>query len=374
MNSQDSDSPADLLAAAWDYLDDGDVDRARAVHQRLSQARGSSLTALSKGDGDGDGDRQHAGQLAFLGAVLADMDGDGETALSLARQAHALVPHESRYLVFAAELMLEVFDDAEEAVRYCDLAIDGAESEDFLFAAALCKAEALASIYGEGGDGSDDTDGRERRQEAHALLEEVEAVGADDAAIWCRIGDVYWGLRSNAGAARAYARAIALDDGLADAHYGLGQVAADRGDMATMTKAWLRTRELDLAGPRPTHHMSEKTFAHLAERALAELPPVVHERLANVPLFAEDLPSEDMVREGIDPRLLGLFSGVPLPDKSHAMGQIPQLDSMHLFQRNLERATLSAEQLAEEIRITVLHESAHFFGLDDDELDAIGLG
>jgi predicted Zn-dependent protease with MMP-like domain len=45
-----------------------------------------------------------------------------------------------------------------------------------------------------------------------------------------------------------------------------------------------------------------------------------------------------------------------------------------LFKTNLERYAQDAEHLAEEIRITVLHETAHYFGLDDDDLEEIGLG
>jgi predicted Zn-dependent protease with MMP-like domain len=80
------------------------------------------------------------------------------------------------------------------------------------------------------------------------------------------------------------------------------------------------------------------------------------------------------VREGVDPRLLGLFSGVPLPDKTAVGPPAPVLDAIHLFQHNLERACRDREQLRAEIRITVLHETAHFFGLDDEDLEKLGLG
>jgi predicted Zn-dependent protease with MMP-like domain len=119
--------------------------------------------------------------------------------------------------------------------------------------------------------------------------------------------------------------------------------------------------------------MTEREFEAIAEAALRELPAEVRDRLANVPILVEDLPSEALIREGTDPRLLGLFSGVPLPDKTHE-GQIPALDTIHLFQRNLERAARGRDHLAEEIRITVLHETAHYFGLDDDDLHRLGLG
>ncbi len=93
-----------------------------------------------------------------------------------------------------------------------------------------------------------------------------------------------------------------------------------------------------------------------------------------MPILVEDFPSEHLVREGLDPRLLGLFTGTPLPSKSVLEGQPHSPDSAVLFLRNLEAACATREELEEEIRITILHETAHFFGLDDEDLDAIGLG
>ena len=91
-----------------------------------------------------------------------------------------------------------------------------------------------------------------------------------------------------------------------------------------------------------------------------------------MPILLDELPSAELVAEGVDPRILGLFSGTPFPETS-AVGGGPELTTIHLFWRNLEQASDSAEHLAEEIRITVLHETAHFFGLDDDDLAERGL-
>jgi predicted Zn-dependent protease with MMP-like domain len=62
-----------------------------------------------------------------------------------------------------------------------------------------------------------------------------------------------------------------------------------------------------------------------------------------------------------------------MPEQSTTNGP-PHVDVIHLFQRNLERETTGEEQLAEQIRITVLHETAHFFGYEDDRLEELGLG
>jgi predicted Zn-dependent protease with MMP-like domain len=166
---------------------------------------------------------------------------------------------------------------------------------------------------------------------------------------------------------------VDLEGGWADGYHGLGMVYAERGDHERMTAAWLRVRELDLEALPSPLHMELDEFERLAEAALAELPEDARALLENVPVLIDTMPSEELIAEGTDPRLLGLFTGVPLPEKSIASNQVPHLDAIYLFQHNLESSCYSPEHLAEEIRITVLHETAHFFGLEDDDLGKIGL-
>ena len=80
--------------------------------------------------------------------------------------------------------------------------------------------------------------------------------------------------------------------------------------------------------------------------------------------------SDDIIADGFDPRLLGLFQGTPMPEDG---ALAPSVTNILLFKRNLERFAEDEEHLAEEVRITVLHETAHYFGLDEDDLAAIGL-
>jgi predicted Zn-dependent protease with MMP-like domain len=89
-----------------------------------------------------------------------------------------------------------------------------------------------------------------------------------------------------------------------------------------------------------------------------------------VPILIADLPSEAQLADGLDPRLLGLFDGTAMPDGGELATSVT---TIHLYRRNLERASVDLDQLAAEVRITVLHETAHYFGLDEDELEALGL-
>lgn len=158
----------------------------------------------------------------------------------------------------------------------------------------------------------------------------------------------------------------------ADARWLLGAALEERRDHKGAAREWLAVLRLDAAAEPDEPRMSHRRFEKVAEKALAELPDEVLEWLANVPIIVEDRPSEAMVLDGVDPRVLGLFSGHAVPDQS-VLGGGPQTGVIHLFQRNLERETRDEEELADEIRITVLHETAHYFGYDEDDLERLGL-
>jgi len=224
----------------------------------------------------------------------------------------------------------------------------------------LLKAEALVSI----GD---------RDEDAAEVLAELEGCAIEDPSLLCKAADLHLTLGALDAAESAYAAAVELEEDWADGYHGLGLVHEARGDKDQMITAWERTKELDSESGLPPWHMDGDEFEAVATAALAELPDKIRAYLENVPILIDDVPSSDLIREGFDPRLLGIFSGTPLPEKSSLDAQA-HLDTVQLFQHNLERASMSREHLADEIRITVLHETAHFFGLDDDDLEAMGLG
>lgn len=196
---------------------------------------------------------------------------------------------------------------------------------------------------------------------------------ADDPDLLYQAGSLSLALGELEQAIGWFAEAVEIDPDMADAVYGLGLANGLLGNRAEQIKYFTRTLALDESEPPPPWGLSEDDFADLAEDALAELPDIAIDRLENVPVLIEPAPSPELVSDGVDPRLLGLFSGVPLPERS-SEGQSAELDSIHLYQRNLERACRDREELLAEIRITVLHETAHFFGLEDDDLDDLGLG
>lgn len=108
---------------------------------------------------------------------------------------------------------------------------------------------------------------------------------------------------------------------------------------------------------------------------LDRLPRRFREQLRNVEFVVEERPSADLLREeGLDPdfdTLYGIYLGVPLPDRSSL--DPPLLpDKIVIFAEPLLEDFPEPEDLREEVRVTVLHEIAHYFGMDEEEVEDLG--
>ena len=110
-------------------------------------------------------------------------------------------------------------------------------------------------------------------------------------------------------------------------------------------------------------------------RVIDRLPRAFREQLVNVEFVVENRPSGELLRaEGLDPRedsLYGIYQGVPLPDRS-ALDPPLLPDKITIFAEPLLEDFPNPEELREEIRLTVLHEIAHYFGMDEEEIEDLG--
>jgi predicted Zn-dependent protease with MMP-like domain len=158
----------------------------------------------------------------------------------------------------------------------------------------------------------------------------------------------------------------------ADARYLLGRALEICGDRAGMSDEWSLVLRLDAAAASPQPLMPADEFESVAEAALAELPRELLDQLRHVAILVADRPSAEMVAGGIDPRILGLYHGVPMIRRSTSFGA-PYTDTIYLFRANLERVCATPAALAERIRVTVLHETAHYFGYTEGQLRRMGL-
>jgi predicted Zn-dependent protease with MMP-like domain len=105
------------------------------------------------------------------------------------------------------------------------------------------------------------------------------------------------------------------------------------------------------------------TFEEHVQSALDDLPEEIGSALTNVAVVVEDENPEE-------PTLFGWYDGLG-PGRDHA-GALP--DRIVIYRRPLERAFPDPEELQREIRVTVLHEVGHFFGLDEARIDELGYG
>jgi predicted Zn-dependent protease with MMP-like domain len=111
-------------------------------------------------------------------------------------------------------------------------------------------------------------------------------------------------------------------------------------------------------------------FRRLVQRALLELPTVARDQLNNLEIVTEREPSsEDLGSTEPESTLFGLYVGVPLVDRGDYHMTLP--DRIVIFQGPLERA-FHPRDIPEQVRITVLHEIAHHFGIDDERLHQLG--
>lgn len=124
-----------------------------------------------------------------------------------------------------------------------------------------------------------------------------------------------------------------------------------------------RARAATLAG---VVDVGEQEFERLVSEALDSIPPELGRLMSNVAVLVADDPPE-----GQD--LLGLYEGVPLTERDGwYAGVLP--DTITIFRRPILRICTTREQVVDEVRITVIHEVAHHFGIDDDELHDLGWG
>lgn len=114
-------------------------------------------------------------------------------------------------------------------------------------------------------------------------------------------------------------------------------------------------------------HLTDGEFDDLVADALDLIPPPLATLMDNVVVLVEDEPPAD------DADLLGLYVGTPLTERDSGYTFRPP-DQVFVYRGPLLRMCADVEELTDEIGITVVHEIAHHFGIDDEQLHAWGWG
>ncbi len=328
------------LERGFEALEAGKLDEASSIVERCQRV-----------------DRKNPDVVA-LAAAVSDASGDIEDALVQYRLLQELRPDDPMPRICVARLELQGLGDPDAALDTIEAAFDFIDEEADLIEAIYIKAQALV-VRGE-------------PEEAREALAELASSVIEDGELALDLAELALAAEDPAGALRWLEATKDHEDLRADSLHVLGRVHELTGDKDAMVTAWQEVRRLDLAAPPAEDALtiSEDDVEQIALQTLAELPPNIREKLERVPILIDAAPSEALVADGTDPRLLGLFQGTPMPEDGELA---PVVTNILLFRANLARACVDADHLAEEIRITVLHETAHYFGLDEEDLVALGL-
>ncbi|QYH19099.1 metallopeptidase family protein [Corynebacterium aquatimens] len=107
-------------------------------------------------------------------------------------------------------------------------------------------------------------------------------------------------------------------------------------------------------------------FEAMINDALDTIPDEFAHHMTNMVVLARDFNADN-------PELLGLFEGVPLTEQySNHSGFLP--DAVFIYKNALEAICADEEELRHEVKVTVLHEVGHYFGLEEHELHELGWG
>jgi predicted Zn-dependent protease with MMP-like domain len=215
----------------------------------------------------------------------------------------------------------------------------------------------------------------EHPEQALAYIESVPADLARRSAVRAARADALALVKGPRAALPLLQELVAEDPSDANHRHALALVWEDLGDEGAMIREYLEVLRLDTAADQTDTDELETScdfVVDVAEQTLASLPPAFRDKLGDVAVLTELRPARDLVEEAFDPRALGLFEG---PDAGDLGGTSVAAAPTRivLYVGNLLLATADDDELEDEVRTTVLHEVGHFLGLDETELDEIGL-
>jgi tetratricopeptide (TPR) repeat protein len=313
-------------------------------------------------------DARYVPALGYRAAALAALDRLDEARAAYDR-ALAVDPNDPEALWGAADLYVSRLGDRESLEVGLEHALRGAR---LALAPAHRDRELAGQLYLLAGMAENDL-GRSNEALAHLDLALARLPGDTDV-IYERGVALYELCRFTA-ARRAFETVLRrIPDDAWALHY-LGLVAERSGDEPRARKLMARAVKLAPGKIQPEIDLDRSAFEEEVRRAIAALPHEEKRSLAGVPVQIEELPAiADLtaVTPPLSPSILGLFRGPPEPE-SCAPGEASPCRAIVFYRKNLARFARDRRELAEQIRVTLLHELGHLHGENDDELRDRGL-
>jgi tetratricopeptide (TPR) repeat protein len=282
------------------------------------------------------------------------MAGNPDNALEHYKQAVALDETYFEAMLNAAEVLMHPLGEWDDAVTMCDDAYALAETDEECADCLLLKVDALMS--------------KGEMDAAMRVMRLIPEGPFDNASYTFLIGRAYYELGDFERASPLIEEAARKDPTHADAQYYLGLVRDERGDARGATVAFLRTRALDGTREPPSWAPSSDAFGSLVEGCLRKLDVIIGRYVHEAEVFVVDVPGAELVVDGVDPRALMIIdaNAIVARDEDDAPGARPRC-RIFVYQRNVERASGTVEQLEDEVLAALEREITAVFLEPDAE-------
>lgn len=299
---------------AWDLVSSGDT-------------RGARSSARHAQDLDPDNPEVHN----LLGYICA-ADGDADDALEYYRQAMALDDEYLEPMLNAAEVLVHPLGEFDEAISLCDEALEISLSAEEQVDALLLKFDALL--------------GKADKEGAARVLGDLPPGPYEAANYDFLIGRAYYDVGQPEPAARHLEAALQAEPEHADAHYYLGILADERGDLPKAVEHYSLVRELDRRIPRAAWSLPLADFRQAVDEALAKLTPELRAHIESAKVYCAEAPGMELVADGCDPRIPVLLDGVETGSGLR----------LFVYQRNVERMYYGVDLMKEDLQALVARE------------------
>jgi tetratricopeptide (TPR) repeat protein len=328
------------LDRGWDLVQRGDTRGAEASARRALELDPNSPEAHN-----------------LLGFVAA-LEGEGEEAIEAYRQAIALDDTYLEAMLNAAEVYIHPLGDFDQAIEMCDQALDLAEVDEEIIDALLLKFDALL--------------GKGDLEEAAQVAAKIPEGPYDNPNHTFLVGRAFYEIGQADKAAALVEDAALKDPRHAEAHYYLGLIRDERGDVRGATQAFLRSRDLDVELGMPPWAPSRDGFLAIAQKTIAALNPVLRRYVEGAELYISDVPGMELVAEGVDPRALVLLDGLASDDRERGLrgsgADARPCARVFVYALNVARLAGSIEALEREITLALEREiTATFLETEQNE-------
>lgn len=306
------------LDRGWDLVQRGD-------------SRGAELSARRALEID-----NHSPEAYNLLGYVAALQGEFEDAVEHYRQAIALDDTYLEAMLNAAEVYIHPLGEYDEAIHMCDLALELAETDDEVVDALLLKFDALL--------------GKSQVEEAKALCKLFPKGPFENPNHAFLVGRALYEVGSRDEAEPLIEDAVKSNPNNAEAHYYQGLILDDRGDTAGATRAFLRSREIDLELPPPAWAVAREIFEESVRKTVDGLDLRLKQHLRLDEVYVSDVPGVEVVVDGVDPRALLMLDAVGAGPDGIPTARI------FVYQRNVERVAGTVDLVETEVKAALERE------------------